>query len=196
MRPSRYDRDTRDLDRMSVRQATAIFALLGPILGFAASPAGAEARRIAIPASATAPAATGPAAAPAASSQPREAVLVTIDHAKVVRLPERTQTVIVGNPIIADVTVQRNGLLIVTGKSYGVTNLIALDAAGTMLAESLINVQAGGNEAVVTVQRGTDRESYACTPHCQPTLQLGDNTDYFGRVSSQSTQRNSLATQR
>jgi Flp pilus assembly secretin CpaC len=193
MRRSRAHREYEDLDRMSVRQAAATFALIGPLLALAVPAAQAEARRIAIPASAT----PGPAptAAPAAA-QPREAVLVTIDHAKVVRLPERTQTVIVGNPIIADVTVQRNGLLIVTGKSYGVTNLIALDGQGTMLAESMINVQAGGNEAVVTVQRGTDRESYACTPHCQPTLQLGDNTDYFGRVSSQSTQRNSLATQR
>lgn len=176
---------------MSVRQATATFALIGPLVAFAAPAAEAEARRVAIPAAA----ASGPVAA-SATAQPRETVLVTIDHAKVVRLPELTQTVIVGNPIIADVTVQRNGLLIVTGKSYGVTNLIALDSKGTMLAESMITVQAGGNEAVVTVQRGTDRESYACTPHCQPTLQLGDNTDFFGRVSSQATQRNSLATQR
>jgi Flp pilus assembly secretin CpaC len=63
-------------------------------------------------------------------------VTVMIDHAKVVKLPEKTQTVIVGNPIIADVTVQRNGILVVTGKSYGVTNLIALDAGGALLTES------------------------------------------------------------
>jgi hypothetical protein len=122
-------------------------------------------------------------------------VTVMIDHAKVVKLPEKTQTVIVGNPIIADVTVQRNGILVVTGKSYGVTNLIALDAAGQLLTESLISVQAP-NESLVTVQRGLERESYSCTPNCQPSLLLGDANKYFSEVGGQAGQRNSLASQR
>jgi Flp pilus assembly secretin CpaC len=124
-----------------------------------------------------------------------ETVRVMVDHAKVVRLPDRTQTVIVGNPMIADITVQRNGILVVTGKAYGATNLIALDAAGVLLAESTISVQAP-TDAVVTVQRGLSRESYSCTPTCQPSLRLGDSPEYFGGVGNQTTQRNSLATQR
>jgi Flp pilus assembly secretin CpaC len=135
------------------------------------------------------------AAAVAASttySPTRDAVIVMVDHAKIVRLPEKTQTVVVGNPIIADVTVQKNGILVVTGKSYGVTNLIALDNAGTMLAESMIRVQAA-SEAVVTIQRGLERESYSCTPNCQPSIQLGDANAYFGQVSGQASQRNSIA---
>lgn len=137
----------------------------------------------------------GGTAAAGGTGQSRETVAVMIDHAKVIRLPERTQTVIVGNPIIADVTVQRNGILVVTGKSYGVTNLIALDGGGAMLAESLVSVQAP-QDSVVMVQRGFDRESYSCTPHCQPSILLGDSAKYFGEVGSQATQRNSLATQR
>jgi len=136
---------------------------------------------------------SGEAAAAPPNGQPPLAVM--IDHARVVKLPERTQTVIVGNPIIADVTVQRNGIMVVTGKSYGVTNLIALDGAGALLSESLISVQAT-SEAVVTVQRGLERESYSCTPSCQPSLLLGDATKYFGEVGGQATQRNTLATQR
>lgn len=132
------------------------------------------------------------AAAPADGQAP---VAVMIDHAKVVKLPERTQTVIVGNPIIADVTVQKNGILVVTGKSYGVTNLIALDAGGALLTESLISVQAP-NESLVTVQRGLERESYSCTPNCQPSLLLGDANKYFSEVGGQAGQRNTLATQR
>jgi Flp pilus assembly secretin CpaC len=81
-----------------------------------------------------------PAVLAAPASDP--GVSVMIDHAKVIRLPERTQTVIVGNPVIADVTTQKNGILVVTGKSYGITNLIALDAAGALLAESMIRVRA------------------------------------------------------
>lgn len=123
------------------------------------------------------------------------AVVVTIDHAKIVRLPEKVQTVVVGNPIVADVTVQRNGILVVTGKSYGTTNLIALDATGNMLVETYIRVQAS-NDTMVTVHRGLERESYSCSPICQPSLLLGDAQRYFSDVSGQATQRNTLATQR
>jgi hypothetical protein len=135
---------------------------------------------------------SGEAAAAPPNGQPPLAVM--IDHARVVKLPERTQTVIVGNPSIADVTVQRNGIMVVTGKSYGVTNLIALDGGGALLSESLISVQAP-SDSVVTVQRGLERESYSCTPSCQPSLLLGDANKYFGEVGGQATQRNALASQ-
>src|SRR5215210_5103515 len=59
-----------------------------------------------------------------------DTVVVLLDQAKIVKLAPGAQTIIVGNPGIADVTVQKNGVLIVTGKSYGVTNVIALDAEG------------------------------------------------------------------
>lgn len=125
----------------------------------------------------------------------RDTVTVMIDHAKVVRLPERTQTVVVGNPMIADITVQRNGIVVVTGKSYGITNVIALDGAGTLIAESFITVQAA-TESVVVVQRGLERESYSCTPNCQPSILLGDSQKYFSEIGGQAGQRNGFATQR
>lgn len=128
----------------------------------------------------------------AARANDGSTVTVSVDNAKVIRLPERTATVIVGNPIIADVSLQRNGVVVLTGKSFGSTNLIALDAAGTMLAESAISVRAG-SPSVVTVQRGLERESYSCTPACQPSVQLGDAQRYFSEVSGQTGQRNSLA---
>lgn len=120
---------------------------------------------------------------------------VMLDQAKVIRLPERTQTIVVGNPTIADLTVQKNGIAVLTGKSYGVTNFIALDGAGALLAESTIRVQAP-SESLVTVQRGLERESYSCTPNCQPSAVLGDSNKYYGEVSGQAGQRNALATQR
>lgn len=132
----------------------------------------------------------------AAIAAPRgqsESVIVMVDHAKVVRLPEKAQTVVVGNPAIADVSVQRNGIMIVTGKSFGVTNLIALDANGTLLAESLVRVGTA-SDSVLTVQRGMDRESYACNPTCQPSVQMGDKPEYFAGAAGQATARNALAT--
>ena len=129
---------------------------------------------------------------PAFSQKPGDTVEVTLDHAKIVRLPQNAQTVVVGNPGIADVSLQKNGIMVVTGKAFGVTNLIALDAGGALLAESFLRVRPPADN-VLTVQRGLDRESYSCNPVCQPTLQLGDGKEYFDKVGAQAGRRNSFA---
>jgi Flp pilus assembly secretin CpaC len=172
----------------SARSGMLLFAMALPAAGAASAQA---VRSVATGPEITPP----PAVAAPAPTGAREVVAVKIDHAKVIRLPEKTQTVVVGNPIIADITAQKNGVLVVTGKSYGVTNLIALDAGGAMLAESMISVQAP-SDAVVTVQRGLERESYSCTPNCQPSLLLGDSKKHFDEVGGQTGQRNTLATGR
>jgi hypothetical protein len=120
---------------------------------------------------------------------------VVVDRAKVIRLPERTQTVVLGNPAIADISVQKNGIGILTGKSYGVTNLIALDAGGRLLAESILSV-AAPTDSVVVVQRGLDRQTYSCTPVCQPSVVLGDSNSYFAEAKGQAEQHTQFATQR
>ncbi|MGH1571511.1 pilus assembly protein N-terminal domain-containing protein [Methylobacterium sp. P31] len=132
-------------------------------------------------------------AAAAGQSEPLPVVTVLVDNAKVIRLPEKTSTVIVGNPIIAEVTPQKNGVLVLTGKSFGSTNLIALDNAGAMIAETMIRVEAS-QDSTITVQRGLDRESLSCTPNCQPAVQLGDSATYFGATSGQADARRKLAT--
>lgn len=125
----------------------------------------------------------------------RGSLLVTVDQAKVIRLPENTKTVVVGNPSIADVAIQKSGVVVVTGKSYGITNLIALDGSGNMLAESSLSVQAP-SDAIVVVQRGLDRQSYSCTPACQPSVTLGDATAYFSENRTQADQHTQSATPR
>lgn len=134
----------------------------------------------------------GPAPAQSAA-QPGalESVSVMVDRAKIVKLPEKAQTVIVGNPGIADVAVQKNGVMVVTGKSFGVTNLIALDSTGVLLAESLVRVGAG--DSTLIVQRGLERESYSCTPTCQPSVQLGDANRFFSETGAQIKGRNTIA---
>lgn len=124
-----------------------------------------------------------------------QVIAVMIDNAKLMRLPERTQTVVVGNPSIADVALQKNGVVILTGKSFGQTNLIALDGAGAMLAESTISVRPSEQNSVVIVQRGPDkRNSYSCTPNCLRSVQLGDATEYFADVSNQAEAHRNQAT--
>jgi Flp pilus assembly secretin CpaC len=115
---------------------------------------------------------------------PVETLVVQIDHARTIKSPSGTQTLIIGNPMVADVTMLKQGrIMILTGKGFGETNFIALDASGNSLMESTIQVVS--SDSALVVQRGLERESYSCAPRCQPTLRLGDDAKYFGEVSAQ-----------
>ena len=122
-----------------------------------------------------------------------ETVNVSIDAARVMRLPERVATVVIGNPLIADASLQRGGVLVVTGKGYGTTNLLALDRDGRVVLNKTVRVQGPSGPDFVTVYRGVDRESYSCAPDCEPRVTLGDSTKYFGATLGQTTTRNGSA---
>src|SRR5688572_16208569 len=94
-----------------------------------------------------------------------ETVTVFLDQATLIKMPEKVGTLILGNPLIADVAVQPGGTLVVTGKGYGATNLIALDRQGHVLMEKSIRVE-GPRDNVVVVFRGVERETYSCVPNC------------------------------
>ena len=107
-----------------------------------------------------------------------DAIAVNVDQAKLVRLPSRVATIVVGNPLIADVALQTGGVVVVTGKGYGATNFIAMDRSGEVLVDRVIQVE-GPTDKVVTVYRGVERESYSCMPICQRRITLGDGEGYF-----------------
>jgi Flp pilus assembly secretin CpaC len=122
-----------------------------------------------------------------------DSIAVNVDQAKLVKLPGRVATIVVGNPLIADVTLQNGGVIVVTGKGYGATNFIAMDRSGEILVDRVIQVE-GPTDQLVTVYRGVDRESYSCMPVCQRRVTLGDGENYFkstidqaGSLSSQAS---------
>ena len=120
-----------------------------------------------------------------------EPIAVLIDQAKLVKLPERVGTLVIGNPLIADASVQANGLLVITGKSYGATNLLALDRQGNVLMEKMVQVE--GPRDVMVVYRGVERETYSCHPRCERRITLGDSNDFFSGALAQSSTRSSQA---
>ncbi|RAI38913.1 pilus assembly protein N-terminal domain-containing protein [Rhodoplanes roseus] len=130
-------------------------------------------------------------AAAAEPSTPSEPLVVVMDQARLLRMPEHVSTIVVGNPLIADVSVQAGGLMVITGKGYGVTNLIALDRAGKVLMSEAVQVQ-GPPDAVV-VYRGIHRESYSCTPDCDRRITLGDTPEFFDQTLGQIGMRNQRA---
>jgi len=121
-----------------------------------------------------------------------ETFTVVLDQAQIMTLPDRVGTIIIGNPLIADVALQAGGTMVVTGKGYGSTNLIVLDRAGTTVMTKTIQV-VGPRDAVV-VYRGIDRESYSCTPTCERRITLGDAPPYFDATLGQAGARTSQAT--
>ena len=121
-----------------------------------------------------------------------DTIVVNVDQAKLVKLPGRISTLVVGNPLIADVTLQNGGIVIVTGKGYGATNFIAMDRAGEILMDRIIQVE-GPTDQVVTIYRGVERESYSCMPVCQRRVTLGDGEAFFRAASEQANTLNSQA---
>jgi hypothetical protein len=121
-----------------------------------------------------------------------DAIAVNVDQARLVKLPSRVATIVVGNPLIADVTLQSGGILVVTGKGYGATNFIAMDRSGEVLVDRQIQVE-GPTEELVTVYRGINRETYSCMPTCQRRMTLGDGDAYFKSVSDQANTLNTQA---
>ena len=117
---------------------------------------------------------------------------VVLDEAKLVKLPDRVGTLVIGNPLIADASVQAGGLMVITGKGYGLTNVIALDRTGAVLLEKSIEVR-GPRTDVIVVYRGVERETYSCTPDCDRRVTLGDSKDYFETLIGQVGARNGQA---
>ena len=133
----------------------------------------------------------------AAPAQPMplaaETIVVFLDQSRLMQLPDRAANVIVGNPLIADLSVQPGGLTVITGKSYGITNFIVTDRKGAVLMEKTVEVSGLGDKTVV-VYRGADRETYSCTPMCSRRLTLGDAPEYFDKTLGEIITLNNQAT--
>jgi Flp pilus assembly secretin CpaC len=122
-----------------------------------------------------------------------EAISVVLDQARIAKVPDHTTTIVVGNPLIADISIQAGGTMVVTGKGYGVTNLIALDRTGKVLAEQLVRVESPGDSVIV--YRGVGRESYSCSPNCERRITLGDAPEFFDATLAETGSRNARAQQ-
>ena len=118
---------------------------------------------------------------------------VPIDRARVMQLPDKVATIVIGNPLIADAALQAGGILVITGKGYGSTNMLALDRNGRIIMDRTVQVLSPGGENLVTVYKGVDRESYSCAPKCDARITLGDSTNFFANALGQASARTSGA---
>ena len=117
-----------------------------------------------------------------------EDLVVNYDQSQLLKLSRPAAEIIIGNPAIADISVQSGNLLVVTGKTFGITNMIVLDAERNIIQEQRILVKR--DEAkVLNLNRGAQRFSYNCTPQCNPSIVIGDESNYFDTVSKASEKK-------
>lgn len=121
----------------------------------------------------------------AASAVPAAAqYTVPIDQAGLLRLPEDATAIVVGNPAIADATMFDARTVFVSGRAYGQTNIIALNADGQVIYANDVSVtQAIRNH--VQVFNNNQQHSFVCDPICHRVPLIGDEPSIFTETNNQ-----------
>lgn len=110
----------------------------------------------------------------AAQEQETDLLQVFMNHARVLKLDRPVSKVIVGNASVADATVADPTTIVLTGRSFGTTNLVLLDAEGNAIADEriLVSIDEGNT---VRVYRQTQRSVLSCTPNCEQHAEFQNN---------------------
>lgn len=93
-------------------------------------------------------------------------IRVFMNHARVLKLDRAVSKVIVGNSQVADATVADARTIVLTGRSYGTTNIVLLDAQDNPIVDEriLVSIDEGNT---VRIFKQTERSVYSCTPNCE-----------------------------
>ena len=122
-----------------------------------------------------------------------EDLIVKYDQSQLLRLPRPAAEIIIGNPAIADISVQAGNLLVVTGKTFGITNMIVPRRRAATSSRTSASWCKRDEAKVVNLQRGTQRQSYNCTPQCNPSITIGDEQSLLRHASRRPPRRRSAS---
>lgn len=132
---------------------------------------------------------------PAASATPAvygSLLEIRLDFAHILALDEAAGTVAVGNDGIVRATLSDDQTIVLTGLAPGTTNLVVLDASGDEIYNTTVRVVASG-DYLVTVYRGSLRQTYSCGSRCTPVVSIGDDGEFFSTAVTQVQARKGLA---
>ena len=101
-----------------------------------------------------------------ASGAIAEPIEVVMNQAKIVKLERPADTIVVGNPLIADASVQDASTIVLTGKGFGTTNLVILDQDGAPIVDAQVVVSRQTANSVRIYRRATI-QTLSCTPYCE-----------------------------
>ena len=91
---------------------------------------------------------------------------VVMNQAKIVKLSRPADTIVIGNPLIADASVQDSTTVVLTGKGFGVTNLVVLDDTGAPIVDEQVTVSRS-TASSVRIYRRANVQTLSCTPNCE-----------------------------
>jgi Flp pilus assembly secretin CpaC len=113
-----------------------------------------------------------------------EQVWLVMDQVRPYVIERAAGQIVIGNPAIADITVQDKNRILLFGKAPGLTNLYFFDEAGEPIENLVVRV-AASNAGMLTFYRGMQRTTYTCAKECDATITVGDSSASFGEVSEQ-----------
>lgn len=119
-------------------------------------------------------------------------ITVSIDQARILKIEDAAATIVVGNPAIVDVAIHDSKTLILTGRSFGVTNIVVLDTAGEPVLDEMVAVN-NVELSSVRVYRQAQRSTYSCSPNCEPSVTIGDAPSGFEAAIGQFAAREARA---
>ena len=122
-----------------------------------------------------------------------EQLWLTMDQVRPFQLEAPAKSIVIGNPSIADVTIQDNSNLLLFGKAPGLTNIYVFNDEGEAVKNLIIRVRTPSAD-MLTVHRGAARTTYNCTTNCEATVTVGDDQSAFASVSGQVAAKYSQAT--
>lgn len=104
------------------------------------------------------------------SAMANSSISVQVNQAKIVKLARPADTIVVGNPKIADASVQDATTIVLTGKGFGVTNLVILDQSGQPIVDTQVSVSRDTTDSV-RVYRRAQVQTLHCNPVCENAQQ-------------------------
>lgn len=132
----------------------------------------------------------------------QQLISVEIDHSQMISIATNPGAVVIGNPSIADVSIQGDKMFI-HGRTFGQTNLIVLDLEGNQILSYELSVKHVSSTALAVFRGdgagvygggGVARFSYSCAPYCEAELQTGDQKGFFDDVLGQASAKTKFAT--
>lgn len=108
-----------------------------------------------------------------------EMMRVFMNQARILKLDRPISKVIIGNAKVADATVADAKTIVLTGRSFGTTNIVLLDRDGNAVLDEIILVSIDESNTV-RVFKQTERTVLSCDPNCElnssPVSNSSDST--------------------
>jgi Flp pilus assembly secretin CpaC len=103
-------------------------------------------------------------------------ITVDIDFMQGLEFKKPAGQIILGNPIIADITVRDEQYIFISGKSPGRTNMLVYGRDGK-ISEQYVLVVRDPNAYLTVYQGSQSRSHFDCEPLCQRVLRIEDSSD-------------------